>query len=146
MLIKENDGVRRPLNRADVETHLIVRARIEGSKNDRTHVLRNGFVRFPELQLSSFSVEKPRPPIVDLVEVHARHLSEYPMHHIHVMHMIIQSYRLKNITGPGHYGCWPHSHVIISVALIKWCYLLPSKTSRSRRRWYRRCLVLPQGN
>src|SRR3954452_16001850 len=56
ILIKENDCVRRPLNRADVETHLIVCARIEGPKNDRTHALRNGFVRFPELQLS-----KPRP-------------------------------------------------------------------------------------
>src|SRR3954467_8514941 len=114
MLIKENDCVRRPLNRADVETHLIVCVRIEGSKNDRTHVLRNGLVWFPELQLSSFSVEKPRPPVVDLVEVHARYLSEYSMHHGHVMHMIIQSDRLKNLTGPSHYGCRLRSHVITS--------------------------------
>src|SRR5687768_17052387 len=127
MLIKENDCVRRPLNRADVETHLIVCARIEGPKNDRPHVLRNGLVRFPELQLSSFSVEKPRPPVVDLVEVHARHLSEYSMHHGHVMHMIIQPDRLKNLTGPGHYDCRLSGHVITSGCAIEMVLFAPVK-------------------
>src|SRR3982750_2094955 len=79
MLVEENPRLRRPLDRADVEMHLVVCARIERPKDDWTHGLWNGAVRLPELQRSGFPVVKPCPPVVSLVEVHAGHLFEYLM-------------------------------------------------------------------
>src|SRR5690349_21088825 len=119
MFVEENDRLRRPLDRADVEMHLVVCARIERPKDDWTHGLWNGPVRLLELQRSGFPVVKPGPPVVSLVEVHAGHLLEYPMHHMHVMHVVIEANRLKNLTGHSHYKWRLRNHAIVSGCVVE---------------------------
>jgi hypothetical protein len=41
--------------------------------------------------------------------------------------MIIQSNRLKNLTGPSHYGCRLRNHVIISGCVIETVLFVPVK-------------------